>query len=108
MSKWVAIKYREFYDVPRIFLVEHRGRLLLFDGLFNEAIDEYPNDYKVYLMSPLRDEDTSGSWLGLRDKAIRPLGTIPVANLRFDSTHRREIDTEPIDEWAAKSGWWVD
>ena len=35
------IAYREFYDVPRMFLVEASGNLLLFDCPFDDDLDEF-------------------------------------------------------------------
>jgi hypothetical protein len=93
MPTMAPITYREFYDVPRIFLVRYRGSLLLFDGLFDDALDEYPDEYKVYVLPELSQQELSGSWTSLSEKAVRYMGTVPVGAVKFDSTLRREIDT---------------
>jgi hypothetical protein len=98
MSNKVAIKYRDFYDVPRIFLTSHEGVHFLFDCKFDDALDEYPNSYKVYLMPPLSDSDLSGSWDGLPKLAIRYVGEVPLSDVKFDRTLRSEIDTKVIED----------
>ena len=50
------IAYRDYWDVPRIFLVRHCGKLLLFDCMkmidpaievFETALIHYPNDHNL-------------------------------------------------------------
>ena len=43
MAGWIPIRYRDFYDVPRAVVVEFRGKLYLFDSLFdfNERIIDF-------------------------------------------------------------------
>ena len=92
-DKWLDIHYREFYDVPRIFVAAlPGGRTLLFDCPFDQQQDDYPADYKVYLLPALSAGQLAGSWAQLTDLALRGLGRIPVAALRFDPTRRKQIE----------------
>lgn len=100
-QRWVPINYREFWDVPRIFFVEDDGQLYLFDCRFDEAIEDYPDEYRVYLMPHLGAEELAGSWAKVDRKAIRQLGTVPVARVKFDPTKREQIDAAILDEFAA-------
>ena len=34
------IEYRDFWDVPRLFVVGHKDKIYLFDSQFDEEIDE--------------------------------------------------------------------
>lgn len=45
---WLPIKYRDFSDIPRAFVVEHDGDLYFFDCPFDADADEYPDEYVVY------------------------------------------------------------
>ena len=92
MSTWVPIHYMGFYDVPLIFLVAFRGEAFLFDCEFDEALEDYADHYKVYLMSELRVRDLPADWTTLRLKASKYLGQVPVDKVRFDPTKRRAID----------------
>lgn len=93
MTEWVdIIDYRDFWDVPRIFFVRHDGQLLLFDCPFDEEIEDHPDTYHVYLMPELAPNDLAGSWAHLSQRAIRLLGVIPIQDVAFDPTHRRQID----------------
>jgi len=100
MSEWTPIRYRDFWDVPRIFFATRRGRLYLFDCQFDEAVEDYPEEYQVFEMPPLTDVDFAGSWADLWRKAVRKVGDIPVAAVRFDPTRRKEIGAEVFDRLA--------
>jgi len=43
-------QYRDFWDIPRIFLVEYGNSLFLFDCEFDEQKEDYGNVFHVYLM----------------------------------------------------------
>jgi hypothetical protein len=84
MIQTAAIRYREFWDVPRIFLLSFQERLFLFDCPFDEELEDYPNQYKVYLLPNLSEEELDGSWEKLSDRALRHLGDVPIVNIQFD------------------------
>ena len=46
-EEWNPIRYRDFYDFPRAFVVEHAGELLFFDCLFSDTLDDYGKEYVV-------------------------------------------------------------
>jgi len=92
MSNKVGILYRDFYDVPRMFIVHYEGRVILFDCKFDEVADEYSETYKVYFLPDLGDEVLKGTWDNLSDSATDFLGEVPVKDVTFDSSLRREID----------------
>lgn len=98
MDQWAAIRYRDFYDVPRIFLVSYDGRQLLFDCAFDEELDDYPNEYCVYLMPPLTEADLAGSWEQLPRMAKRFLGQVGINEVQFDSTKRNFINASAINQ----------
>lgn len=85
--------YRDFYDVPRVFLLRHEGRLLLLDSPFDDDADEYSAFYDVYLMPELSQEMLEGSWAHLRESTSRLLGRIPVAAVEFDASRRKAMNT---------------
>jgi hypothetical protein len=91
------IEYREFYDVPRVFLVEYKQQLFLFESPFDEGHDEYSETYSVYVMRELTKEERQGSWEQISEKAVRKVGEVRVSDVKFDSTLRRAIDTSLLD-----------
>jgi hypothetical protein len=99
MKRWTPIKYREFYDIPRIFLTEIGKRIFLFDCPFNTAKDEYEETYKVYLMPELDEKDLVGSWQDLPTKAARALGEIPTSDIEFDPTLRQQVNVEVLNRF---------
>jgi hypothetical protein len=98
MPDRVPIRYREFWDVPRVFLVSHRGQLFLFDCPFDEAAEDFPDCYRVYVLPPVAEEDLTGSWDKLSARAISFLGEVPIKQVGFDPSKRQTIDTTLLDE----------
>ena len=92
------IIYRDFWDVPRIFVVRHRGRPYLFDCRFDESAEDFEAAYRVYTLPDLPERELSGTWAGLAGKAESYLGEVPVESVTFDPSRRRTIDTSIIDE----------
>ena len=89
---WLPIRYRDFHDVPRAFVVEHRGQLLFFDCPFDDALDDYPDHYSVIRLPPAASTLVSqASWTGLASEGT-VIGRIPVREVRFDPSRRAAID----------------
>ena len=86
------IDYRDLHEVPRMFVAEHEGRQYLFDGSFNDDLDEYPDDYDVFELPRLSLAELAGSWQNISRRAVQHLGRVPVESVNFDRTRRREID----------------
>src|SRR5207302_1388121 len=91
-------KYREFWDVPRMFLVASQGKHFLFDCPFDETTEDFPDAYRVYLMPPSTEEELAGSWDQLSERALQYLGKVLIGKVRFDPSRRREIDTAILEE----------
>lgn len=102
MDKLVQIEYRDFYDVPRIFVVSHGGSQILFECRFDDDLDDYAETYKVFLMPPQERLDLGGSWEHLSESATKFLGEIPVNAITFDETRRNAIDPQVIEDLMKK------
>ena len=103
MNRWVPIRYRDFWDVPRIFLAEYRGVRLLFDCPFDEDTEDYADAYRVYVMPELAAAELEGSWKELPRRATRLLGVLPVRQVAFDPTRRKEVDAGVLDELLSRA-----
>jgi hypothetical protein len=103
MTRWAAIYYRDFWDVPRIFHLADGGRSYLFDCPFDDESEDYPDEYHVYLMPPLTATDLTGSWAGLFRKAVAEIGRVPISAVQFDPTRRQFVDASILDTLAASS-----
>jgi hypothetical protein len=94
-----AFKYVEFYDVPRLIAVRHRGKLLLLQSAFNHELDDYPTSYAVYLLpESVIDSLENGSWEFLASAAMTFLGQIPIDRVLFDPSKRKELDGSVLDD----------
>ena len=102
MSDPVPIEYREFYDVPRLFVAAHDGVTYLFDAAFDDALDDYPDTYMVSTLPPLRPDELAGSWAALPSRAVRHLGSVPVSAVLFDPTRRQSVDRSLLRSLAAR------
>lgn len=101
MNHGSPIRYREFWDVPRIFLAPYRGKWFLFDCVFDETTEDFPDSYKVYVIPEPSEEELAGSWDKLHEKATHYSGDIAVAKVHFDASKRNEIDIRIFDELTA-------
>jgi hypothetical protein len=101
MNRWIDIlDYRDFHDVPRVFIVEWRGKLLLFDCAFDDELDEYPDDYNVHEIA--KDISIPRDWTDISAFATRVCGQIPVREVVFDKTNRRQMNSAILDERAVQ------
>lgn len=91
MTNWLPIRYRGYWDFPRIFLVRESNRLYLFDCPFDPDLDDYPDRFTVYLLPDIPDDATPTDWTTLPGLAVRILGEVPVSAVRFDPTRRAAV-----------------
>ncbi len=99
---WAPIRYRDFYDLPCIFITSYEGKDYLFDCPFDDELDDYPKSYRVYQLPALSKEDLQGSWERLPGLAAAFLGEVPVAEVQFDHTKRERINTAIFRELLAQ------
>ncbi len=96
------IKYLGFYDVPRNFIVRYRNQTLLFDCTFHDALDDYPDEYQVYVLPPMNDEELPKDWTTLPPRALAYLGKVPLDRVLFDPSKRKSIDSAILDDLIAR------
>jgi hypothetical protein len=86
------IRYAAFYDVPRVFALEHNGSMYLFDCPFDEQADDYPDKYDIYRIPAATFESMAGlSWQELLN-AGKHVGHCKVSDVHFDATRRGAVD----------------
>lgn len=100
--EWADIRYRDFYDLPRIFITNYQGQLYLFDCPFDDELDDYPDSYRVYQLPALTEAELEGSWEDLPNLATSFLGVSPVSEIQFDSTKRECINTAILNKLLAQ------
>lgn len=71
--------------------------MYLLTSEFNDNLDDYPNDYEVFVVSGIGNLSEVSEW-----KSIEPLpkifvGRVPVASVRFDESHRKYVDSASMD-----------
>jgi hypothetical protein len=92
MDEWIEIvAYRDFCDVPRIFLAVVDERTILFDCPFDQGLDEYPDDYAVYELRDIRLDALPRDWGGLSHQGADFKGRVPVRRVIFDGSKRKQI-----------------
>lgn len=99
---WATIRYRDFYDIPRIFIVTLNGKLYLFDCPFDDEIDDYSDQYRVYQLPEILVDELKGSWERLPERAAGLLGVVPAAEVQFDPSKRERINTAVLEELLAE------
>jgi hypothetical protein len=94
---WLPIRYREFYDIPRLFVIEQGGWFYCFECRFDDSLGEYPSSYRVYHLDPtLSAEIDADSWEGLASKGMF-VGEVETHHVKFDETLRAAVDSSVID-----------
>lgn len=100
----IPIQYRDFYDIPRAFIVEREGKVFFFDGGFDEHADEYAESFRVYQLNTGSSKvSESESWQGLADKGTL-VGEVPVGKVEFDPTRRAAVNDAVFDLLQGLSG----
>lgn len=95
---WLPIQYRDFYDIPRMLVVEHANRLYLFDAPFDDGAGEYADQYTVYrLPESSRNTLKRDSWLDLASMGEK-IGQVPVTNVELDQSKRRLINDRIFEQ----------
>jgi hypothetical protein len=86
-------KYREFFDVPRSFIVlsDDRSNYFLFDCPFDDVMDDYPNEYAVYRLPLLSSKELEGDWRKFASGDYEKIGCVPLVCLEFDETRRTSV-----------------
>jgi len=94
---WLRIEYRDFYDIPRAFIVEYQDAVYFFDCPFDADLDEYPEQYTVYRIPvSLPDAINAPSWAELPGHGIR-VAQIRTGAVEFDPTKRGAVRASVFD-----------
>lgn len=79
-------------------MTTYRGKQFVFVCDFDDDLDDYPEDYTVYLLPNIPESTVMADFRSAFSSVITHLGYVPVKLVKFDSTRRREIDTGVLDE----------
>jgi hypothetical protein len=90
-TSWLPIQYREFYDIPRAFVVDYRESSFFFECPFDDELDDYPDFFAVFrLPKEVRDQIDNLSWAELSARLER-IGAIHADKVEFDQSKRRFV-----------------
>ena len=92
-----AIKYFSFWDVPRTFAVERGGKVYVLTSEFDDDLDEYPDDYEVFVVSGIGNLSVVSDWKSIEPLPKTSLGRVPIASVRFDESRRKYVDGSFLD-----------
>ncbi len=94
------LEYRDFYDIPRAFIIEpQRGMLLYFDCAFDEDRDDYDDTFKVAVLRSTERSSLPKDW-GKLD-LLANIGSVPTTTVHFDDTRRKEVIIEGLPDLVA-------
>jgi hypothetical protein len=92
------IIYNGFYDAPLAFVASHNDKQYLFWRVFDNALDEFPDEYEVFVLPNLSEREIGESWSTLPEKAKAHVGKINLNQITFDPTRRRSIQTDILEQ----------
>jgi hypothetical protein len=96
-QEWIPIRYRDFHDFPRAFVIARENEWLLFDCPFSDDLDEYPDEFQVYrLARTLIERIDDVPWTDLAVGSER-LGIVPTKAVVFDDTGRKSVRSDVLD-----------
>lgn len=99
MPQWVPFKYRDFWDVPRMIVLEHNQIWYLLLCVFDEQTEDYADTYSVFVVEPVTAralDSRHGSWMHILSQSQSPLGSIPLNAVTFDDTRRQMLDASVL------------
>jgi hypothetical protein len=91
------ISYSGFYDAPLAFVACHNDKQYLFWRVFDDTLDEYPDEYEVFVLPDLSEREIGESWSTLPEKAKAYVGKLNLNQIIFDPTRRRSIQTNILE-----------
>ncbi|MBB4637844.1 hypothetical protein [Longimicrobium terrae] len=94
IDEWLPIRYRDFYDVPRLIVVTLATRNYLLDCPFDDNLDDYPDKYQIYVLESLEGLQDA-DWRNFADQG-RWIGDVEVDAIEFDSSRRAAIRHESL------------
>ena len=94
MDSFSPIEYSAIWDIPRLFLISYLNKALLFDCCFDEDLDDYPNEFAVYLIPDSYNDNLKSAYDYFIDKSPAIIGKIPVKEIKFDNTLRKFVYTK--------------
>jgi hypothetical protein len=102
MAEMTPFEWGWFYDVPRCVSLRYRGTRFLLQSAFDEKLDEYPSEYSVYKVPESPDDSHAiCSPEFLSNTPMVCIGKIPVDEVVFDPSKRKELDATILDTLVA-------
>jgi hypothetical protein len=97
-------QYLEFYDVPRCIALRYGERLFLLQSAFDDDLDDYESSYSIYELSESTEDSLKkGRWDFVGKTPTTCIGQVPVGEVVFDSSKRKELDASFLDGFIARS-----
>src|SRR5262245_19489738 len=94
-NNWIDIcEYRNFYDIPRIFVFSIDGKTYLFDCEFDDEIDDFSPHYEIYEMADLSLTNLPKNWHELKQRPRKQIGRVATTEVEFDATMRNKFRCE--------------
>jgi len=100
MAEMMPFEYAEFYDVPRCILMRYREIRFLIESSFNEQLDNYEENYSVYLVPETAPDSLRENAGNFFNSTTMPcVGHIRVEDVLFDSSKRKLLDASFLDSF---------
>lgn len=100
LCEMTSFSYGGFHDVPRCLVLSYRGKRFLLQSAFDEDLGEYPADYSVYVVPESGDDSRPAcSPDFLNETPVSCIGQIPIDQVTFDSTRRKELDASILNRF---------
>jgi hypothetical protein len=93
---WIPFEYRDFWEAPRLIVCAIDGVEYMLDSEFDETANAYAPIYKGYRLPAIPDPHAPAALEPRAEEERVLIGILPIGQLRFDATLRRELDDAPL------------
>jgi hypothetical protein len=85
---------------PRLIIVKYCDKLFLLGSYFDEALDDYDEEYTIEIVPQWAEQRTESSWDFLKEIERRVVGIVAVKEVVFDKTKRQFLNPGFLDKYA--------
>jgi hypothetical protein len=83
------VKYRDFYDIPRVILAKSDGPMFWILGSdFDDGADDYKDSYLIFFAGQSIEQADETFQRHCKGVVGQSMGELPVSQLEFDHTRR--------------------
>lgn len=95
---WTPCQYFQFWDFPRVLVIQRSGQTMLLNCPFDELLDDYSPTYRVWELEPMEPNFALiATWHEIERRKLKRLQDLPTTALEF--WPKRERNGQSSHAW---------